>query len=71
VQITNDGAPVVLLKERQSTGGYPMMGVVSRLDLFKLVQAFPGTPVYFSLANPTRLRSELMRFYNFWGARIT
>jgi allophanate hydrolase subunit 2 len=48
-----------------------MMGVVSRLDLFKLVQAFPGTPVYFSLANPTRLRSELMRFYNFWGARIT
>lgn len=68
VQITNDGAPVVLMKERQSTGGYPMMGVVSRLDLFKLVQAFPGTSVYFTLADPLRLRSELMRFYNFWGA---
>ena len=68
VQITNDGAPVVLMKERKSTGGYPMMGVVSRLDLFKLVQAFPGTPVYFALADPQRLRSELMRFYNFWGA---
>lgn len=67
VQITNDGTPVVLLKERQSTGGYPMMGVVSRLDLFKLVQAFPDTPLHFSLADPVRLRSELRRFYNFWG----
>lgn len=67
VQITNDGTPVVLLKERQSTGGYPMMGVVSRLDLCKLVQAFPDTPLHFSLADPVRLRSELIRFYNFWG----
>jgi len=67
VQITNDGTPVVLLKERQSTGGYPMIGVVSRLDLFKLVQAFPGTPLRFSLADPIRLRNELIRFYNFWG----
>ena len=67
VQITNDGTPVILLKERQSTGGYPMIGVVSRLDLFRLVQAFPGTPLRFAQADPIRLRSELMRFYNFWG----
>lgn len=67
VQITNDGTPVILLKERQSTGGYPMMGVVSRLDIFKLVQAFPGTPLRFSPADPVRLRNELIRFYNFWG----
>ncbi len=51
----------------QQTGGYPMVGVVSRLDLFKVVQAFPGTPIRFALADPIRLRSELMRFYNFWG----
>jgi allophanate hydrolase subunit 2 len=67
VQITNDGTPVVLLKERQATGGYPMMGVVSRLDLFKLVQALPGTPLSFSAADPLRLRAELLRFYRFWG----
>jgi len=67
VQITNDGTPVILLKERQSTGGYPMIGVVSRLDLFKLVQTFPNTPIRFSPADPARLRSELSRFYNFWG----
>jgi biotin-dependent carboxylase-like uncharacterized protein len=67
VQITNDGTPVVLLRERQSTGGYPMMGVVSHLDLFKLVQAFPGTPVRFVPADPARLRRELIRFYSFWG----
>ncbi|MBT8359346.1 MAG: biotin-dependent carboxyltransferase family protein [Deltaproteobacteria bacterium] len=69
VQITNDGTPVILLKERQSTGGYPMIGAVSRLDLFKVVQAFPGTPIRFALADPARLRNELMRFYNFWGLR--
>ena len=68
VQITNDGTPVVLLKERQSTGGYPMIGVVSRLDIFKLVQAFPGTPLRFTPADPARLRAELIRFYRFWGA---
>jgi biotin-dependent carboxylase-like uncharacterized protein len=68
VQITNDGSPVVLLKERQSTGGYPMIGVVSRLDIFKLVQAFPGTPLHFTPADPARLRAELLRFYRFWGA---
>ena len=68
VQITNDGTPVVLMKERQSTGGYPMMGVVSRLDIFRLVQAFPGTTIRFSPADPERLRAELLRFYNFWGA---
>ncbi len=67
VQITNDGTPVVLLKERQSTGGYPMMGVVAHLDLGKLVQAFPNTPVRFTPADPVRLRNELMRFYKFWG----
>ena len=67
VQITNDGAPVVLLKERQSTGGYPMIGVVSRLDLNKLVQASSGTVLHFTPADPVRLRSELLRFYRFWG----
>ena len=67
VQITNDGTPVILLKERQATGGYPMMGVVSRLDLNWLVQAFPGTPVRFTPADPSKLRNELMRFYRFWG----
>ncbi len=67
VQITNDGTPVILMRERQSTGGYPMMGVVSRLDLSRLVQAFPGTPIRFSPADPIRLRAELMRFYTFWG----
>lgn len=67
VQITNDGTPVILLKERQSTGGYPMMGVVSRLDLNKLVQASSGTPLRFTPADPFRLRSELLRFYRFWG----
>ncbi len=67
VQITNDGTPVILMKERQSTGGYPMMGVVSRLDINWLVQAFPGTPVRFTPADPVKLRNELMRFYRFWG----
>jgi len=68
VQITNDGTPVVLLKERQSTGGYPMIGVVSHLDIFKLVQAFPATSLRFVPADPLRLREELLRFYKFWGA---
>ncbi|AKP67489.1 biotin-dependent carboxyltransferase family protein [Companilactobacillus ginsenosidimutans] len=42
VQITRDGSPIVLLADRQTTGGYPVIGTVIRADLNKFVQMKSG-----------------------------
>ncbi|WP_246943785.1 biotin-dependent carboxyltransferase family protein [Bacillus pinisoli] len=38
IQIPPDGHPIVLLADRQTTGGYPRIGTVISTDLSKLVQ---------------------------------
>ncbi len=60
VQITNDGTPVVLLKERQSTGGYPMIGVVSRLRPFQTGSGISRNPTSFfpGRSNQTPRRAD-------------
>lgn len=38
IQIPKDGEPIILLKERQTIGGYPKFGCVIEIDCFKLAQ---------------------------------
>ena len=47
VQVPPDGAPIVLLTERQTIGGYPQIGHVISADLPLLARAWPGTPMRF------------------------
>lgn len=47
VQIPGDGMPIVLLADRQSTGGYTKIASVIRADLSNLVQRQPGSEVVF------------------------
>lgn len=47
VQIPPHGEPIVLLKERQSIGGYPKIGSIIPQDCFLLSQAKPKTKVRF------------------------
>ena len=47
VQIPGDGMPIVLLADRQSTGGYTKIASVIRADLGNLVQRQPGSEVRF------------------------
>jgi biotin-dependent carboxylase-like uncharacterized protein len=47
VQIPPDGQPIVLLNDRQTIGGYPIIGTVIAPDLFRLAQSRPGTQVRF------------------------
>jgi len=48
VQIPGDGKPIVLLADRQTTGGYAKIAVVATADLPLLAQAGPGTVVRFA-----------------------
>lgn len=47
VQVPADGQPIVLLADRQTTGGYTKIAVVIREDTYRLAQATPGQVVRF------------------------
>jgi biotin-dependent carboxylase-like uncharacterized protein len=47
IQIPQDGQPIVLLKERQTIGGYPKIGTVLAEDCFRLAQRGAGCGIRF------------------------
>jgi biotin-dependent carboxylase-like uncharacterized protein len=47
IQVPPDGEPIVLMANRQTTGGYPRLGEVAGVDLPLLAQLPPGSPVRF------------------------
>jgi len=48
VQISSDGKPIVMLADRQTTGGYAKIAVVASVDIPLLAQRKPGDTVRFS-----------------------
>jgi biotin-dependent carboxylase-like uncharacterized protein len=48
VQVPPDGAPIVLMADRQSAGGYPKIGYIVSADLPILAQAMPGDALRFA-----------------------
>jgi len=47
IQCPPDGQPIILMKDRQTIGGYPVLGTVMQTDLFRLSQKRPGNRVKF------------------------
>ncbi|MDO6568057.1 biotin-dependent carboxyltransferase family protein [Alteromonas sp. 1_MG-2023] len=47
MQIPPDGQPIVMMRDRQTLGGYPKLGSVSLLDVNRLAQTVPGETVTF------------------------
>jgi len=47
VQVPGDGLPIVLMADRQTTGGYAKIATVITVDVPKLAQAKPGDKVRF------------------------
>ena len=47
IQVANDGMPIILMADRQTTGGYAQIATVITPDLYKLAQAKPGTKINF------------------------
>jgi len=47
IQVPGDGRPIVLMADRQSTGGYPKIATVIGPDLGRLAQARPGAAFRF------------------------
>lgn len=47
VQIPPNGQPIILLKERQTIGGYPKIGSILSIDCFRLAQMEIGSSIVF------------------------
>jgi biotin-dependent carboxylase-like uncharacterized protein len=47
IQVTPDGTPIVMMADRQTTGGYAKIATVVSVDLPKLAQRRPGDTVHF------------------------
>ena len=47
IQVPSDGNPIVLLADRQTTGGYPKIGQVASVDLPLVSQLKPGNQLRF------------------------
>jgi antagonist of KipI len=47
IQVPADGNPIVLLADRQTTGGYPRIAQIATVDLPALAQAKPGDTISF------------------------
>ncbi|HZG71452.1 MAG TPA: biotin-dependent carboxyltransferase family protein [Chondromyces sp.] len=48
IQVPSDGNPIILLADRQTTGGYPKIAQVATVDLPLLAQAKPGEHLHFT-----------------------
>lgn len=63
VQLPDNEQPIVLMKERQTMGGYPVLGTVMQTDLFRLSQMRPGEKINFSLISYQQAQQQLQAFY--------
>ncbi|MEC8232623.1 MAG: carboxylase, partial [Pseudomonadota bacterium] len=58
VQVPPDGQPIVMMRDRQTLGGYPKLGCVNPLDINRLAQAVPGEKVSFTYQNHEAARAD-------------
>ncbi|MBI4911792.1 MAG: biotin-dependent carboxyltransferase [Acidobacteria bacterium] len=59
LQLPPDGQPILLMADRQTTGGYPRLGEVATVDLPRAAQARPGSPLRFTLVEAGEARRRL------------
>jgi antagonist of KipI len=64
VQIPPNGQPIVLLTDRQTIGGYPIIATVIHADLPLLAQCAPGNVVRFRAILPDEAREAYLAL---WG----
>ncbi|MFD2114388.1 biotin-dependent carboxyltransferase family protein [Paenibacillus yanchengensis] len=61
MQLPPSGEPIILLADRQTTGGYPRIAHVCTIDLPKLAQLKPGDKVTFQLVSLQEAEALLLQ----------
>ena len=58
IQVTSDGSPIILMADRQPTGGYAKIGTVISYDLPKIAQSTPGDILQFEVVSKEEAQKE-------------
>ena len=66
IQITPNAEPIILLKERQTIGGYPKIGSVIPIDCFKLAQLKEGDSIKFKPISLKEATNIIKDFYSYF-----
>ncbi|HHH19709.1 MAG TPA: biotin-dependent carboxyltransferase [Campylobacterales bacterium] len=67
IQVPKDGQPIILLKERQTIGGYPKIGTVLPIDCFRLAQIPIGGKVRFEPMSIEEGQAKMRLFYKMFS----
>lgn len=68
IQVPPDGSPILLMADRQTTGGYPLVGVVISADLPRAGQLAPGDSVLFESVTLAEAHEAALRQENWLRA---
>lgn len=66
IQVPADGQPIILLADRQTMGGYPLLGWLHPLDLGRLAQCPAHHELRFTAVSLSDAQDELREFYRFF-----
>ena len=66
IQVPADGQPIILLADRQTMGGYPLLGWLHPLDLGRLAQCPAHHELRFTAVSLSDAQAELHEFYRFF-----
>ena len=64
IQVPPNGQPILLLVDRQTIGGYPVIATMIHADLSLVAQSAPGDELRFSAVSPDEGREAYIRL---WG----
>ncbi|OZU88825.1 allophanate hydrolase [Virgibacillus indicus] len=65
IQIPGNGQPIILMADRQTTGGYPRIGTVISADLSKVAQLVPKGEIRFYPVSVEEAQKRLVEMENF------
>lgn len=74
IQVPGNGQPIVLMADRQPTGGYPKIATIIRADMARFAQVRAGGGVRFAATSVAAATAELRRLKSWLGSvseRIT
>lgn len=57
IQFPPNGQPIVMMRDRQTLGGYPKIGAVARCDLSRFAQSVPGDRIRFTSIDAANARA--------------
>ncbi|MEW9799554.1 biotin-dependent carboxyltransferase family protein [Alteromonas sp. CYL-A6] len=60
IQVPPDGQPIIMMRDRQTLGGYPKLGCVVLSDINRLAQAVPGDEVTFKAIDMNDARAAYL-----------